>query len=79
MTLFLNWIPKWHVETWGLYLTGTGDVDEYTRYKHLAAFIDWRQAGKGFVSEYRQSKQQPSLETLSSLRIAYGETRRLGV
>jgi len=73
------WIPKWHVETWGLYLTGTGDVDEYTRYKHLAASIDWRKTGKSFVSEYRQFKQQPSLKTLSSLRIAYGETQRLGV
>ena len=73
------WIPKWHVETWGLYLTGAANVNESTKYKHLAASINWRQAGKGFVSEYRQSKQQPSLTTLSSLRMAYGETQRLGV
>ncbi len=73
------WIPKWHVETWGLYLTVDQNVNEYTQYKRREKEIDWGQTGKGFVSEYRQFKQQPSLTTLSSLRIAYGETQRLSV
>ncbi len=71
------WIPKHHVETWGLHLTGTR-VDEVTLYKKEATNVDWPEAGRNFVREYRKSKLG-EIETLDSLKQAYRETGRLNV
>lgn len=71
------WIPKRHVETWGLHLTGTL-VDEATNYKKEATRVDWSEAGRNFVREYQESKRE-QIETLDSLRRAYGETGRLNI
>lgn len=72
----LYWIPKWHVETWGLHLTGT-TVDEDTNYHRQGGNIDWKLAGETFKAEYDRSKREP-VETLDSLKTAYIETQRLG-
>ncbi len=69
------WIPKWHVETWGLHLTGTV-VQEDVPYKNRSKSVDWREAGRRFFGEYHKSKSG-DIETLDSLKTAYGETRRL--
>lgn len=71
------WILKWHVQTWGLHLTGT-KVQEDVPYKNQAKSIAWREAGNEFVHEYQNSRSG-NIETLDSLKTAYGETRRLGV
>ncbi len=71
------WIPKRHIENWGLHLTGT-TVDEKTNYHHQGANIDWKQAGKAFKDEYGRSKRE-TVETLDSLKTAYVETQRLGI
>ena len=74
------WIPKWHVETWGLHLTGMA-VDEQTNYKNQSGGIDWRNAPRNFVGEYRKYRQsgaQP-FDSLPSLLVAYQETARMGV
>lgn len=69
------WIPRWHVETWGLHLTGNS-VDEDTDYHNRGRSIDWREAGQGFRNEYIEFKKGAS-STLPSLNRAYEETGRL--
>ncbi len=69
------WIPKWHVETWGLHLTGS-TVDENTDYHTQGSSIDWKTAGKIFKEEYHAHKQGV-LSALQSLNDAYQETGRL--
>ena len=71
----LYWISKWHVETWGLHLTGTA-VDEDTSYHRQGGDIDWKRAGEVFKAEYDRSIKEP-VETLDSLKAAYVETQRL--
>jgi hypothetical protein len=71
-----HWIPKWHVETWGLHLTGT-EVDEHTSYKRRAAEINWKAAARQFAEEFHQTKHG-QVKTLPSLLDAYKETGRLG-
>ncbi len=71
------WIPKWHVETWGLHLTGT-EVQEDRPYKNESLEINWREAGRNFKQEYDRSKTE-DIKTLDSLKIAYIETLRLRV
>ena len=69
------WIPKWHVETWGLHLTGNR-VDENTNYKSEGKDIRWDDAADRFRQEYLESKK-PAMTTIPSLEQAYVETRRL--
>lgn len=71
------WIPKWHIETWGLHLTGM-PVREDAPCKDQADRVDWRRASRGFVAEYRARKGE-IIATLDSLATACDETRRLGV
>jgi len=70
------WIPKRHIETWGLHLNGSS-VDEKTDYHNRGREIDWKQAGETFKDEYDRSKRE-MVDTLDSLRTAYVETQRLG-
>jgi len=69
------WIPKRHVETWGLHLTGVS-VDEATDYHHRGDSIDWRRAGGGFHAEYLKFRNGAA-SPLPSLNQAYQETQRL--
>ncbi len=71
------WIPRWHVETWGLYFMGN-TVDEDTKYKTRAKQIEWKYAGTAFKDEYGRSKREV-VETLDSLKTAYAETQRLEI
>jgi hypothetical protein len=71
------WIPKWHVETWGLHLTGI-QVNEDENYKNEARNVDWKAAAEAFVQEYRRAKDGP-IDTLNSLKAAYRETQRLAL
>jgi hypothetical protein len=71
------WIPKRHVETWGLHLTGNA-VDEDTDYHNRSNDIDWGKAGSGFrkaYSDYGNGKRS----ALPSLNRAYEETQRLNL
>ena len=70
------WIPKWHVETWGLHLNGN-EVDEDSNYHSRKQEIDWDQAGVAFTDAYNRSKRE-AVDTLDSLSKAYTETRRIG-
>lgn len=69
------WIPKRHVETWGLHLTGH-PADEDADYHNKGKSIDWRAAGQGFREEYMEFKTGTT-SVLPSLNEAYTETRRL--
>jgi hypothetical protein len=71
------WIPKWHIETWGLHLTGV-PVREDAPCKDKADRVDWREASRSFVAEYHARKSM-NFTTLDSLATAYDETHRLGV
>jgi hypothetical protein len=72
----IYWIPKRHVETWGLHLNGNA-VDEDTDYHNRGKGIDWKRAGETFKAEYDRSKRE-IVEALDSLKTAYIETQRLG-
>jgi hypothetical protein len=70
------WIPKWNIETWLLYFAG--DVrDEGANYKSDLGHPDFRACAQAFADEYRQAKQNSTLQTLPSLLIAYQEAARL--
>lgn len=71
------WVPKWHVETWGLHLSGYTDVREEKPCKDRADQIRWNETGKRFVEEYNLSKTGSPLDSLASLLSAYAETARL--
>lgn len=71
----LYWIPKRHVETWGLHLTGS-HVDEDTNYHRAGDSIDWAKAGLGFRGEYLEFRKG-NASTLPSLNQGCKETDRL--
>lgn len=70
------WIPKWHIETWILALTGEA-VDETTRYKRDPRPMKIPEAAERFVGEFRRPKEERAAATLPSLAVAYDETERL--
>jgi hypothetical protein len=70
------WIPKWHVETWLLFLTGH-DVTENERYKHRGSAFNFHAASEKFVERFRQFPEEPGKSSLPSLKVAYQETKRL--
>lgn len=72
------WVPKRHVETWGLHLTGTA-VDEVTDYHDQGADIDWREAGKAFREAYVLYVNNATPSNLPSLTTAFDETKRLSL
>ncbi len=72
------WVPKWNIETWMLYFLGD-PRDEDHDYKHDVKKPDFAVLAKAFATEYRQFNDDDSMDTLPSLRVAYGETERLGV
>lgn len=73
-----QWIPKWHVETWILFLSHE-EVDESQNYKHAVKKPDFDAVGKEFVRQFRESQGDPDATALPSLRVAFKETERLNV
>jgi len=70
-------VPRWHIETWLLFLGGRA-VDEETDYKKQAHDIDVKASAREFVRRFRQHIQVPGAENhLPSLISAFEETKRI--
>lgn len=54
-----------------------GEVDEDHDFKHRLKKVDWKQVAQRFVDDFRRTRDQEAVETLSSLNAALEETRRL--
>ena len=52
------WIPRWHVETWLLFLAGQ-DVGEDANCKHQVHDPDFADAGRRFVDRFRDFRRDP--------------------
>ncbi len=74
------WIPKWHVETWILHLSRV-HVNENQSYKHeaKAKVPDFDEIGREFVRLFRESQENWAASVLPSLKVAFQETKRLGL
>ena len=70
------WIPKWHVETWLLFLLGN-TVNENEKYRYDAGRSDFAAVGEQFVRRFRESSTRPPATSLPSLEAAFQETTRL--
>ncbi len=71
------WVPRWHIETWLLFLKGH-EVDESTHLKDRAGEVDIKAAAREFVRRFRQWDQNPGSEQLlPSILTAFEETRRI--
>jgi hypothetical protein len=70
------WIPKWHVETWILFLSGT-NVNENEHYKNRVKYPDLDSVGKEFVRLFRECQKGSVIDALPSLQTAFHETKRL--
>ncbi|NLS98241.1 MAG: hypothetical protein GXX96_39430 [Planctomycetaceae bacterium] len=71
------WIPKWHIETWILFLSGEAvneEADYKDRMKHVQ--IPFARIAEVFVERYRATDKVPG-DMLPSLDIAITETERL--
>ena len=72
-------IPRWHIETWLLYLSGF-EVDEETTYKNDPRIknVDYAPVADEFVRRYRNWKQGNLIETtLLAMITAFEEMKRL--
>jgi hypothetical protein len=70
------WIPKWHIETWLLFLDGKS-VDENTSYKNALKDPDFRAAADRFVELWRTSQRDSGIDVLPAMKDAFQETIRL--
>ena len=74
-------IPRWHIETWLLYLSGF-EVDEETKYKNDPRIknVDYAPIADEFVRRYRNWKQGNLTETtLLAMIMAFEEMKRIGL
>ena len=74
-------IPKWHIETWLMALSGF-EVDEAKNYKNDPRIkdVDYVTTANEFVGRYRNWKQgNPAQLTPPSMIIAFGEMKRIGL
>ena len=72
-------IPRWHIETWLVYLSGF-ETDEEQRYKNDRRIKDVAYAAIAdeFVRRYRNWKQGNTTETtLPAMIVAFEEMKRL--
>lgn len=71
------WIPRYHIETWAVYFSGVGGVNEHDQYKYASQLQDdsFARAGRAFVDEWRN--QTPVPDGLPALGEAWNELSRL--
>ncbi|MGA2797002.1 MAG: hypothetical protein ABSE63_05465 [Thermoguttaceae bacterium] len=70
------WVPKWHVETWILFLSGQ-NVNEDQSYKHDVNNPDFGLVANKFADKYREFQSDSNINVLPSLKNAFQETMRL--